>query len=112
MQLINMFGQKQQGGATDEDEVIVAAFQAFADANGLINCDSFKTEMMMYAEKYTKKDMANLYEIVPIENNKFSAKYCCDMLSGKHDNDEEEEEQQEGQEAEKTRSSSPPSRLS
>jgi len=107
-QLINMFGQKQQGGATDEDEVIVAAFQAFADANGLIDCDSFKTEMMMYAEKYTKKDMANLYELLPVENNKFPAKYCCDMLSGKHDNEEEEEEQQEGQEGEAPPAEAPP----
>merc|ERR1711970_368318 len=30
-QLINMFGQRQQGGATDDDEVIVAAFKAFAN---------------------------------------------------------------------------------
>merc|ERR1712098_489730 len=55
-QLINMFGQRQQGGASDEDEVVVAAFQAFADADGLIDCDSFKEVMTTFGEKYTAKD--------------------------------------------------------
>jgi len=82
-QLINMFGQKQQGGATDEDEVIVAAFQAFADANGLIDCDSIKQALMTYGEKYTQKDVDNFFGLVPIENNKIPVQYCQDMLTGK-----------------------------
>jgi len=82
-QLINMFGQKQQGGATDEDEVIVAAFQAFADANGLIDCDSIKEPLMTFGDKYKEKDVANFFELVPVEGGKFPAQYCCDMLTGK-----------------------------
>merc|ERR1711887_106626 len=54
-QLINMFGQRQQGGASDDDEVVIAAFAAFADANGQIDCDNLKTLMTTYGEKYTAK---------------------------------------------------------
>jgi len=82
-QLINMFGQRQQGGASDEDEVVVAAFQAFADADGLIDCDSFQTALTTFGDKYDKSDMKNLYDLVPVEGGKMSAKYCQDLLTGK-----------------------------
>merc|ERR1712002_731707 len=52
-QLINMFGLRQQGGASDEDEVVVAAFAAFADKDSLIDCDNIKATLMGYGEKYT-----------------------------------------------------------
>jgi len=82
-QLINMFGQRQQGGASDEDEVVVAAFQAFADNDGLIDCDSFQTALTTFGDKYDKSDMKNLYDLVPVEGGKMSAKYCQDLLTGK-----------------------------
>jgi len=82
-QLINMFGQKQQGGATDEDEVIVAAFQAFADANGLIDCDSIGEALQGFGDRYTKDQVAQFLELVPVEDNRFPAQYCSDMLTGK-----------------------------
>jgi len=82
-QLINMFGQRQQGGASDEDEVVVAAFGAFADMAGNIDCDSFQTLLMMHGDRYTKKDMDAFYALIPVENKKINAKYCQDMLTGK-----------------------------
>merc|ERR1711970_561995 len=82
-QLINMFGQRQRGGATDDDEVIVAAFKAFANDDGLIDCDSIKTALMTYGEKYTEADIKNFFGLVPIDDGKFPAKYCSDMLTGK-----------------------------
>jgi len=82
-QLINMFGQRQQGGASDEDEVVIAAFAAFADADGMIDCDNIKGPLMGFGERYTKKDVDAFFECVPIENNKFPAKYCADMITGK-----------------------------
>lgn len=82
-QLINMFGQRQQGGATDEDEVVIAAFQAFADNDGKIECDSLKTALVTYGEKYTDKDVQNMWDCVQIEDGKFAAKYASDMLTGK-----------------------------
>merc|ERR1712183_1169205 len=90
-QLINMFGQRQQGGASDEDEVVIAAFQAFADNNGLIDCDSFKQTMMTWGDKYTEQDVANFFDVVPIDNNKISAKYVVDLLTGKIEDTQEEE---------------------
>merc|ERR1711970_549833 len=82
-QLINMFGQKQAGGASDEDEVVVAAFQAFADDAGLIECDNIKTALMTYGEKYSQKDIDNFFGMVPISGGKFPAKYCQDLLTGR-----------------------------
>merc|ERR1711872_584026 len=82
-QLINMFGQRQQGGASDEDEVVIAAFAAFADGDGMIDCDNLKASMTTWGEKYTAKDVKIFYEMMPVEKNKFPAKYICDLLTGK-----------------------------
>lgn len=82
-QLINMFGTRQQGGATDEDEVIIAAFQAFADTEGRIECESLSEALTTYGEKYTEADMKNFFSLVAIEDGKFNAKYVSDMLTGK-----------------------------
>jgi len=95
-QLINMFGQKQAGGASDEDEVVIAAFQAFADDAGLIDCDNIKTALVTFGEKYTEKDVKQFFEMMPIEAGKFPSKYVCDMLTGKL---EEQEEGEEGEQA-------------
>jgi len=38
---------------------------------------------MGFGERYTKADMDNFFEAVPIENNKFPAKHCSDMITGK-----------------------------
>merc|ERR1711887_527400 len=89
-QLINMFGQRQQGGASDEDEVVIAAFQAFADADGLIDCDSIQHSLMTWGDKYTKKDMESFFGLVPVDNGKIPVKYCQDMLTGKLKNDDDE----------------------
>jgi len=82
-QLINMFGQRQQGGATDDDEVVIAAFAAFAGDDGMIDCDNIKGALMGFGEQYTAKDVAAFFEAVPVEDNKFPAKYCSDMITGK-----------------------------
>jgi len=87
-QLINMFGQRQQGGASDEDEVVIAAFAAFADADGMIDCDNIKTALMTYGDKYSEQDMKNFFDMVPVEGGKIPAKYCQDLLTGKLKDDE------------------------
>lgn len=37
--LMNMFAQRQQGGASDDDDVVAQAFRAFADDQGLIDAE-------------------------------------------------------------------------
>merc|ERR1712002_819072 len=88
-QLINMFGQRQQGGASDEDEVVIAAFAAFADADGMIDCDKIKVPLMKWGDRYTEKDVQNFFGLVPVRNGKIPVKYCQDMLTGKLKEDEE-----------------------
>merc|ERR1711931_473245 len=82
-QLINMFGQRQQGGASDEDEVVIAAFAAFAGDDGMIDCDNLKTSITTWGEKYTNKEIKVFYDMVPVVDNKISAQYVCDLLTGK-----------------------------
>jgi len=36
-----------------------------------------------FGDRYTKADVNHFFEIVPVENGKFPAKYCSDMLTGK-----------------------------
>jgi len=39
--------------------------------------------LMQFGERYTKADVDAFFEIVPIEDNKFPAKHCSDLLTGK-----------------------------
>jgi len=43
---------------------------------------------MGFGERYTAKDMAAFFEAVPVEDNKFPAKYCSDMITGKLKDDQ------------------------
>jgi len=43
---------------------------------------------MGFGERYTAKDVAAFFEAVPVEDNKFPAKYCSDMITGKLKDDQ------------------------
>ena len=38
---------------------------------------------MQYGDKYSEADIKNFFDLVPIEDGKFPAKYISDMLTGK-----------------------------
>lgn len=42
-----------------------------------------KTALMSFGERYTKQECDQFIKIVPVEDKKFPAKYCSDMLTGK-----------------------------
>jgi len=44
---------------------------------------SIKTALLTFGEKYTEADVQQFFDIVPIEDGKFPAKHCSDMLTGK-----------------------------
>jgi len=44
---------------------------------------SIKTALLTFGEKYTAADVQQFFDIVPIEDGKFPAKHCSDMLTGK-----------------------------
>jgi len=48
-----------------------------------LHTESIKGPLMGFGERYTKKDIDAFFECVPIEDNKFPAKYCADMITGK-----------------------------
>lgn len=44
---------------------------------------SMKTALTTFGERYTEADVKNFFDLVPLEDGKFPAKYCSDMLTGK-----------------------------
>ena len=44
---------------------------------------SMKSALTGFGEKYTEGDVKNFFDLIQIEDGKFSAKYCSDMLTGK-----------------------------
>merc|ERR1719452_309644 len=62
------------------------------DNAGLIDCDSIKTAVINFGERYTKQEVDQFFKIVPVEDKKFPAKYCSDMLTGKLKEEDAKEE--------------------
>ncbi|MCL4153293.1 UNVERIFIED_CONTAM: hypothetical protein GTU68_034554 [Idotea baltica] len=88
-QLINMFGQRQQGGASDDDDVVAKAFKAFADDAGLIDSDNIRSALMSFGEKYSASEVDDFFDQVEIDDNgKIDLNFCIEMLTGKAGADE------------------------
>ncbi|KAL7644230.1 UNVERIFIED_CONTAM: hypothetical protein RMT77_005056 [Armadillidium vulgare] len=82
--LINMFAQRQQGGASDDDDVVAKAFKAFADESGFIDSDHIRTALMTWGEKYTAQEVDDFFDQIDIDDNgKISCNQCIEMLTGK-----------------------------
>jgi len=44
---------------------------------------SIKTALLTFGERYTEAEVKHFFEVVPVEDGKFPAQYCSDMLTGK-----------------------------
>lgn len=87
--LINMFGQRQQGGASDEDEVVIAAWKAFANEEGMIDAEKMKFDLIHFGEKYSDQEAADFMEQVTVDDNgKFACAEICDLMCGKVGDDD------------------------
>jgi len=89
--LINMFGQRQQGGASDEDDVVIAAWKAFGDENGMIDAEKFRFDLTHFGEKYSEQEANDFMEQITMDDNgKFNVNEICDLMCGKSAEEEEE----------------------
>lgn len=89
-QLIALFAERMQGsGATDDDDVVIAAFKTF-DKDGLIDGEKFRVALMTYGDKFTADEVDDAYDQMVIDDkNMIDTAALIAMLTGK---DEEEEE--------------------
>merc|ERR1711973_558973 len=69
--LINMFAQREQGGASDEDAVIVKAFKTFS-TDGLIDADGIREALMAFGEKFTTQEVDDFFDQVEINEGKIN----------------------------------------
>merc|ERR1711973_855484 len=72
--LINMFAQREQGGASDEDAVI--------DADGI------REALMAFGEKFTTQEVDDFFDQVEINEGKINTSAVIEMLTGKADKEE------------------------
>lgn len=94
-QLLSLFANRMAGsGATDDDEVVIAAFKTF-DENGLIDAEKFRTTLMSYGEKFSSDEVDDAFDQMVIDDkNMIDTQALIEMLTGKG-----EEEEGEGGEA-------------
>ncbi|CAD7085320.1 unnamed protein product [Hermetia illucens] len=90
-QLMSLFANRMaSAGATDDDEVVIAAFKTF-DRNGLIDGDKLRHDLMAYGDKFTADEVDDAYDQMVIDDkNMIDTAALIAMLTGK---DEEEEEE-------------------
>jgi len=65
---ITMFA-KESSGEVDEDEVIVNAVRAFEKTEGEIDADAFRTALMAFGEKFTSKEVDDVFACVELDED-------------------------------------------
>jgi Ca2+-binding EF-hand superfamily protein len=70
-QLIQMFGERMSGGGdgTDDDDVVIAAFQAFDEGNGTANADDLRHALKTWGDKYTDKECDTIFAELPMNGD-------------------------------------------
>jgi len=88
--LLSMFASRQSGEA-DDDDVIIKAFQAFDEGEGLIDSDSFRHSLVTWGEKFTPKEVDEAFGQFDIDDNgKIDLGGVLDLLVGGKKDDEGE----------------------
>lgn len=75
-QLLTLFaGRMAGGGATDDDEVVVAGFKSFDNGHGKIDSEKLRTSLITWGDKFTEDEVDDAFDQVSstkIENIIFS----------------------------------------
>ncbi|XP_063992785.1 myosin regulatory light chain 2 isoform X2 [Diachasmimorpha longicaudata] len=88
-QLLTLFANRMSGAGSDEDDVVIAAFNTF-DVNGKINGDRLRHALMTFGDKFTAKEVNDAFDNMYIDEKGFiDTPSLIDMLTGKGDDDEE-----------------------
>lgn len=89
-QLLTLFAHRMQGsGATDDDDVVIAAFKTF-DVGGLIDGDKLRTMLMQFGDKFTNGEVDDAYDQMVIDDKgMIDTAALIEMLTGKGEEEEE-----------------------
>jgi len=80
-QLLQLFASRMSGGAVDED-VVVAAFNSF-DEGGTIDPDRLRKALTTFGEKFTDKEVDEVYAQMTMEGGKIDTKKLISLLTAK-----------------------------
>jgi len=70
-QLLQMFGERMSGGGdegTDDDDVVIAAFNAFDEGDGKASAADLRHALQTWGDKYTDKECDNIFAELPIDS--------------------------------------------
>jgi len=69
-QLLQMFGERMSGGGegTDDDDVVIAAFNAFDEGDGKASAEDLRHALKTWGDKYTDKECDNIFSELPIDS--------------------------------------------
>jgi len=91
-QLLQMFGERMSGGGdgTDDDDVVIAAFNAFDEGDGKASEDDLRHALKTWGDKYTDKECDTIFAELPIDSfGKIDIKGVIQMLTAAPAEDEE-----------------------
>ncbi|XP_033326610.1 myosin regulatory light chain 2 [Megalopta genalis] len=88
-QLLNLFATRMSGSGTDDDEVVIAAFNTF-DVDGKIDGERLRHALMTYGDKFTAKEVNDAYDNMYIDDKGFiDTQSLIAMLTGTGDDEDE-----------------------
>ena len=84
---VNMFAERQSG-PTDDDETILKAFKAFDRGDGKIDSEAFRTQLMVFGEKMTGKEIDDAFAEMDFDDdNNIELEPLIEMIVGKTEED-------------------------
>ncbi|XP_044006419.1 myosin regulatory light chain 2 isoform X1 [Aphidius gifuensis] len=88
-QLLTLFANRMSGAGSDEDDVVINAFNTF-DNNGKINGDRLRHALMTYGEKFTAKECNDAFDNMYIDDKgQIDTQSLIAMLTGKGEEEDE-----------------------
>ncbi|XP_012281557.1 myosin regulatory light chain 2 isoform X2 [Orussus abietinus] len=88
-QLLNLFATRMSGSGSDEDDVVIKAFQAF-DEDGKIDGERLRHALQTWGEKFSAKEVNDAYDNMYIDDKGFiDTPSLIAMLTGTGDDEDE-----------------------
>ncbi|XP_033207668.1 myosin regulatory light chain 2-like [Belonocnema kinseyi] len=88
-QLLHLFAGRMSQGGTDDDDVVIKAFQTFDDGNGKIDGERFRHALTCFCEKFTPKECNEAFDHCFIDDKgRIDIESLINMLTGKGEEDD------------------------
>lgn len=90
-QLLTLFAERMSGGgATDDDETVIAAMKSF-DTNGKINSEQLRTALVKWGDRFSEDEVDDAYDQMVIDDKgMIDTGALITMLTGSEEGEEEE----------------------